>query len=216
MTGIAQLPGFRESLELLRHDQEFSLDDIGMMFNVSRERIRQLLAREGRSGSIASPGLNSIRCWDDTLHQFRPVSKRVLKDKKRCERMARDHDDRMADRDERRALIVAAIHRLTEELQRKPVLREVTDALGINGSGGLVSRWRGPGSRSYKGVLAQIWAAAGVSPRPRGYRGHLAPRKPSRFCRFGHEYTEADTYKSGRNRTCRACMQFRHLRRSLA
>ena len=75
--GIAQMEGFVESLRLLVQFEEYSLTDIGMMFGVSRERIRQLCIRYDievpHHGVVSGPTAQVQREWDDDQNRFVPV-----------------------------------------------------------------------------------------------------------------------------------------------
>lgn len=93
-TGIAALPGFTESLRLLVNFEQYSLTDIGMMFGVSRERVRQLCARfripvpprvpvSGKTAGVR-------RVWDDEAHRFLPVRSTALMDRELARLMRRD------------------------------------------------------------------------------------------------------------------------------
>lgn len=87
---LADLPGFAESLRLLVERERYSLTDISLMFGVSRERIRQLAALAGLdTRMVAYPkGMFAVRVWNDTAHQFEPVSKALLVAQKARQRRA--------------------------------------------------------------------------------------------------------------------------------
>lgn len=80
-TGVADLPGFTESLDLLLHREQYTYTDIAMMFGVSRQRIEQLAERmfPNRSRREGWLGMRSLRVWDDNQHRFIPIPKGVLR-----------------------------------------------------------------------------------------------------------------------------------------
>lgn len=76
----ASHPEFLPSLRLLVCRERYSLTDIGLMFGVSRERVRQWCVKyriehpdSGQGNS--SRGLHAIRLWNDAKHCFEPVSR---------------------------------------------------------------------------------------------------------------------------------------------
>lgn len=90
-TGLCALPGFKESLDLLLNTERYALDDVGQMFGVTRERIRQIAVREGvarkligDSGKRESAGMMDLRMWDDTLNRFVPVRRKALVEKRKA------------------------------------------------------------------------------------------------------------------------------------
>jgi hypothetical protein len=76
-TSVTQLPGFVESLRLLVEREQYSLTDIGLMFGVTREYVRQLCGRNEivtpPRGAVSGTKARVVREWDDERHCFRPV-----------------------------------------------------------------------------------------------------------------------------------------------
>ncbi len=175
-TGVAQLPGFVESLRLLLREERYSLSDIALMFGVSRERMRQIADREGMPvNGCRSVGLHCVRVWDDTAHRFRPVSRGLLRQQRQKDRIAENRAKRDSQYAERRAMAVATIRRLADALGRTPAHAEVCRALGISDAAGFLPGWlRLYGDYS----LAPLYREAGVEPLGRGGRRDGAGRKP--------------------------------------
>lgn len=78
--GVAYLPGFVESVRLLVEREQYTLTDIALMFDVSRERLRQLCGKHhiAYPGYHGAKGMQCQRVWDAATHRFYPVSKGVL------------------------------------------------------------------------------------------------------------------------------------------
>lgn len=74
---VTTLPGFVESLRLLVEREKYSLLDIGLMFGITREYVRQLCGRNGIAtpprGNVSGVSARVVREWDDERHCFRPV-----------------------------------------------------------------------------------------------------------------------------------------------
>lgn len=182
-------PELEPSLRLLLEEQRYSITDVGMMFGISRERVRQWAVKFG----IQQNGYhrhNHSRVWDDERNTFRPVlapeyhatMKAIPRQRKRQERIARH--------EAARARIVAVLKACAERLGRTPTVIEAWEAVSGThrdtwpvslhqgyAAGMLTGLWVGGQRRSRKGVMAQIWTATGLQPRPVGGRGHLGPRK---------------------------------------
>ena len=122
--GIADLPGFAESLRLLIESHQYSLTDVAMMFNVSRERIRQLCARyrvQYQPYSSAT-GLNAMRIWDDTDNQFRPFQLKLVRETIHSETQAQRLYDRQHTITPRRIAISECYHTARcRAVPRKPL-----------------------------------------------------------------------------------------------
>lgn len=120
--GIAQLPGFDASLRLLVERERYSIRDIGDMFGVSGERIRQICEARGlRHPDGHQVGLMCARVWDDAAHCFRPVAKQEVQRRVAAVRRAR----RSAAMLERRARIIQTVAELSASLNREPSWREI-------------------------------------------------------------------------------------------
>jgi hypothetical protein len=68
-------PDFVPSLRLLVERERYSLHDIGMMFDVSRERVRQWCERNAIVHPDDWRGLHMVRVWDDYSHRFVPITR---------------------------------------------------------------------------------------------------------------------------------------------
>lgn len=185
--GLMALPGFEASLRLLLDSERYSLTDIGMMFGVSRERVRQLCARMGLGIGGEWRGLNHIRVWDDRANRFRPQSRgafnkkvaRSQADQRSVERKRKSIESRAA----QRAEVVAHARRLVVELGRAPTMYEVAcsvygRAIGNRAGGSLYLALRWTGRSTFKSgditrITGEICAAAGIPKRPVGYHGTI-------------------------------------------
>ena len=209
MTGVSAHPDFPESLRLLSQYEQYSDTDIGLMFGISRERIRQLRGRYGML-VVKSGGLNSMRIWDDDARAFRPVARSVLREQQRRQRAAERAKRRAEQLARRRAHVVGTIHSLRATLGRTPSLAEIADALRLHNVPAILHYWGG-GSRA--GVLAAIWTAAGMRPRATRGPGHVKPREKPSHCGRGHPFSAENTY-TGPKGDYRHCRQCRALRRA--
>ena len=119
-------PDFVPSLRLLMEQQEYSATDVGMMFGVSRERVRQWCAKY----SIEQRGLyrgENTRCWNDATNRFEPSSA----GSRYAKRLEANRNARRAWREQRRLSIVRRLKELESELGRIPTNREM--ALHLSG-----------------------------------------------------------------------------------
>lgn len=219
LTGVAGLDGFVPSLRLLVESEKYSLHDVALMFDVSRERIRQLCIRYGVAGGgrAYKTGLNAVRVWDDTQNRFAPIARGDISRAKKAERRAKFLSARLQRRQEHRAEIVATIQELAASSGRTPTLGEVcVRILGPGKSGfiaALAQRW-GRENKTYAAATREMYEAAGFAPRRSGPRGHV-----SRLPYFGddgmckkkkHVLSEVGIYETRRDdgkvtRLCRAC-----------
>lgn len=210
---LATMPGFEQSLYLLLRVEQYTLHDVGMMFNVTRERIRQLAERYGIPYDTNAKGLLAVRVWDDEAHRFLPVPRaKIRRDERRASTEAWQNSTK-ARIASRRARMVAALRACADSLGRAPSIQEMAQAVFPDeprkhtlpaAAGWLTAEWGGRGS----GVFAAIRAATGFGARPVGVPGHLTigKRKRQTHCLRGHEFSEANTYwYKGRFRHCRAC-----------
>ena len=182
------MPGFNESLRLLVERERYSFHDIGLMFGVTRERVRQWCAIRGIGHPVArgGRGLHAIRVWDDVAHRFQPVSRDAL----RAERLAGRRKQHHAEVQSRRGRIVAAIVGLRAQYGREPTWREVATELGCQGravlsgnyAAAVVALWGRHGSDTAR-ALADIRSATGFAPAwtrytPRAPRAALGASSP--------------------------------------
>jgi plasmid maintenance system antidote protein VapI len=173
--GIAQLPGFVESLRLLAEEEQYALSDIADMFGVSHERIRQLTDKF----SISQPmrwknGLRACRVWDDRIHRFRPQN--------RLEVRRRQQAARRVDRSRAQAKRIEEYQRVTTEIVRAlatrigstPTWMEMWLELGGNPNipptsacPRLLDRWE-PRRMRTRTKLRSFYQITGLSARPQG------------------------------------------------
>jgi hypothetical protein len=215
--GIASLPGFVESVRILVEHERYCMRDVAFFFGVSRERIRQLCERHGINTAHSSRGLLSVRLWNDELHCFEPVRKTTIARAQHRQRVA-ENRARIRERIERRRVeMVATIRACAERLGRTPTVIEAWEAVsGKRGTqseaaGRLASYW-GARSGTSRGALPALWVACGLTPRPRGNPGFIAPRALKTHCKHGHEYTPENTMRWRNHRSCRACHNASHAR----
>lgn len=220
-------PELEPSLRLLLEEQQYSAVDVAAMFGISRERIRQYCERFGIEQRGKNRGEHT-RVWDDERNTFRPVRPDEYRTAMSAIPRQRKRQEQAARVAARRAKIVAAIHACVARLERTPTAVEVWEEVSGTSrdtwpsktqqgyaSGWLTGAWVTYRPRSRKGVMAEIWAAAGVTPRPRGGAGHLNPARRNRrtHCKRGHPL-EGDNIRflnAGRNRVCRVCDNTRRL-----
>jgi hypothetical protein len=128
--GITSLPDIKESLRLLIEEEQYSLIDVAMMFQRSRERIRELCKQWGFHYAHGDKrGLYSIRIWDDENHRFRPVNRKQWSRLRTDAVHAQRCEDAERDRAERRTLLVQLVESLRATLGRDPRFREIWGAL---------------------------------------------------------------------------------------
>jgi hypothetical protein len=178
-----QHPDLRASLMELLDRQQYTLADVGVMFGLSRERIRQYAVRYGIATHFG--GLNAVRVWDDTLHQFRPVSRGHWQKIQKGHRTDRARQQRQAEREARRAMMVVCFTTEATRLGRPLTVVEMTRAwYGVNrNTGCLVGQWGAEGQRGSKGILPAIRVACGWPEGVTGSPGHTKPRK-ERLARY--------------------------------
>jgi hypothetical protein len=190
--GIASLPGFAESLRLLLVEEEYTLEDVGQMFGVSRERIRQIANREGFHAKYG--GMTCVRIWQDDEHRFRPVHKGVIKrvaqyecTTKRKQGIAEKYQARWAE-------AVAELKDLARQLERTPTLHELARRLGLGRNTGLLTAhlWTTPRKGASRS-LAFLYENAGLTIRGKGGTGHRFKKQRQSHCRKGHEMTPENT-----------------------
>jgi hypothetical protein len=177
-TGIADLPGFVDSLRLLLESERYSFTDIALMFGVTRERVRQLAAKFGiEGGGRAQRGLYDVRVWDDVAHRFVPRTRGDVAAENERNRRARARVELEERRIARRASLIEAIRSLSQSLGRSPTTLEVARVfnpnLTKNSAGGLLSwLWTSSKDREYARCSREMYEAAGCKVRGRGTLGH--------------------------------------------
>lgn len=213
--GIADLPGFEASLRLLVEREKYSLTDIALMFGVSKERISQLCVRLRIDPVQAwKTGMNCVRVWDDTTHQFQPVMKGAISAERvavaRSEKRARQ----TALRETNRAHIMAAIQQQRDAVGRDLTWEEMYVAVVGRPSEGhwpcvkLLKRWDSR-QRALKEILEEFKQVTGFGIRSRGWQHDLPhhvvhPRRS--VCARGHPFDDANTmHNADGRRRCRTC-----------
>jgi len=178
-------PDFLPSLQLLVERERYSLTDIGLMFGVSRERVRQWLEKYGLSHPDAAHerGLMCVRIWDDEAMRFRPSLKRVVNSNRRRAQREAKRARRNALQAERRRKVVEATNLLRATLGRDPSLEEMANAVWgrpiPRGQGGAklaayCTFGKLSTKKKYREMMAAVSAGTGMSiNRPRGGRAHL-------------------------------------------
>lgn len=146
-----------DSVQLL-YDYGYSLEDIGTMFGVTREAVRQWFQQFGLDRHEG--GGACLRLWDDDLACFVPVEP----DEYRAAQRGATRESRMAKRAARRKEIVEAARRVYARVGRPVTLNEVAEEAGCstaNPSVTFAHLWREPGE-SYKEPLDRLFQTAGV------------------------------------------------------
>lgn len=118
--GVADLPGFADSLRLLIQRERYTLSDIALMFGVSTERIRQLAQRFGITRDKAGPSGGITRVWDDTAHCFYPVHSHTAVRVRGSQKAKVRHDERLRRTRDRLWAAVDAFHSARRRLRRAP------------------------------------------------------------------------------------------------
>jgi hypothetical protein len=180
---VANIPGFVPSLRRLV-DMGYGHTDIGLMFGLSRERIRQWCDRFG----IAHPnpsGKGSLpRFWCDEHSRFESVDPKELNAAQRRVRARARRLGWWAQKEQTRARQVEALRALHASLGHSPTLLEM-DAAGLWRTN-IVSAWlsrygvrriqAGRSGGLYTLAVARLFRVAGLTPRERGNPGHVNQR----------------------------------------
>ncbi len=182
VAGIAQLPGFVDSLRLLLVDERYAAIDVALMFGVSRERIRQLCFTHGIKQPLRwKSGLHATRLWDDATNRFRPVENRILRLERLQQRRGERLRTRVSARAARRRKIVEKIVSLSTSLNREPTWKEIGQALGLSSNNPtsycqlVLNQWTN-GYRNAARSIIEIRRATGLKGRRAGNPGHINPR----------------------------------------
>jgi hypothetical protein len=177
---VVDIPGFAESLRILLVEERYTCSEVGMMFGVSRERVRQWR----RALGIAPERGPWTRVWVEADQRFRPIGRRGERREKQPHVAARIADrlvQRREDAAARRVAVLDAGKTLYAELGRAPLWREIASrasgrVVPAEQAGGCMENiWVGA-HRKVRGMGAEIraaFAAIGVPLAPRGQHGHL-------------------------------------------
>lgn len=126
-TSVSDIPGFVEAVRLAVQDG-FSLTDVGVMFGVSRERVRQWCKQyDIEQGDHHS---SQYRIWSDDESRFVPVSQERMYElayKYHQDRVNKEREDRL---NEHRSAHVEAMKKLAKRFGRTPTLSELEDEVG--------------------------------------------------------------------------------------
>lgn len=179
--GIADLPGFDDSLRLLLSHERYSTTDVALMFNVSRERMRQLCEARGiEQPMLHRSGLKAVRVWDDSVNRFRPIPKGLLKAERAQKQRERRLRERISRRSAKQREIITTVRALYATLGREPTWFEIAQGIGLSprhysGSCQLVmNMWQGR-RRGISINIAAFRRAVGLQGRPSGAPGHIRP-----------------------------------------
>jgi hypothetical protein len=165
---VFDIPGFVASLRQLVETHDYGHTDVGLMFGVSRERVRQWCKELGIRKKYQG---SSLRIWDAERGLFVAVEwKDVLEKARRKRREARIEKSR-ALWDRRRQAAVNKVRECGDRIGHAPYLKDVWP-----GQGGEFVKYcmawgacrKRNGSYDYSSALDRMWAAAGYSCRPDG------------------------------------------------
>jgi hypothetical protein len=166
---VYEIPGFQASLTSLV-DQGYALNDISLMFGVSRERVRQWL-RKFSLTSIAKE--TPMRRWDDTRNEFVPCPARehphsAMGGRRRAveENKAR----RRAARQKRQVILTKQLKEFAATLRRTPTLGEIQDEFGTCWQA-LVYSFMERTHEQQSVRLRRWFASAGLTVRATGFPG---------------------------------------------
>lgn len=163
-----------ESLSRLAQ-QGYGMDEIGVMFGVSRERVRQWAKRYGLTAQFRALGKGTKpRVWDPEQNQFVPITWGATKQKQASERSLRYWAMVEQRRRAGRRKDLATLKALAERLGDTPTLEEYSEALGF-GWQAAAMRFRGRPSQRFPipwGSLARrLYRMAGLKVRSVGSPG---------------------------------------------
>lgn len=125
------LPGFTESLRLLVQRERYSFHDIGLMFGVSRERVRQWCEARNIShpDEMGQRGMMCVRLWNAELSCFEPRSRGWWTKEQKRRRADRQRRAMEEIRRQRRERLVATVKGLKAKLGRDPLMREIWEVI---------------------------------------------------------------------------------------
>lgn len=156
--------------------QGYGLTDIGVMFGVSRERVRQI------ANKLDIPRTHGTkhRVWDESLGRFRAYERREWAEYQRLQKKAKRRRLYRDRRERERGKQVDAVRALHKGLGRTPTVGEVARRCGTQ-TMRLYVAWgynaRRP-SVTPKVASRALYAAAGLKPRPPGTGGQLVQPWP--------------------------------------
>lgn len=208
----------RDDEILMMRESGAKLEEIGAAFGVTRERIRQLLERQGytktRSSDVdpiailkaaRADGVTNMRAAARACGIDIALVSKVVRELGVGPALQRLYRWRRQAPQRRNA--VARLRAFGEKYGRSPFAAEIgfkartpkhPDLQGVSSALPLFAS------------LGTMFEAAGLVSRKRGTPGHQGPRRkapPRPRCRNGHEYTDANTYMASNGRRCRTCIK---------
>ncbi len=210
-------PDFVPSLVLLLTVEEYSFEDVGLMFGVTRERARQWsLEYNIKAPPQGLRGMRAIRVWDDTRNRFVAGPRGSFYEGERRNRLIVRMQETSKRIQDRRNKIISQAVQLKSILGRDPTLAELGAAFFGRGLKDLkhaaprfAGVWGGSSStrQRYQAFRAAL-AEQGVIARKAGSAGWVGGRssQPPKniFCKRGHS-AEQNKNKFG---TCNICRRW--------
>lgn len=190
--GLVENDAQRKAILSLFHEHGYASTEIGVMLGISRERVRQILKREGYESEKMGRCGSYPRLWDEQLQRFRLMTReeyeRTQRVAKRARTRKRREDVRRKYREEhmrvfrplaREGSVAPAMDDLARALGKENVTRKVSWGSSIlhhwrERRGGLSTRhggrtWlHGEATEAYH----RLCTAMGWIPREVGGRGH--------------------------------------------
>ncbi|MDB5266670.1 MAG: hypothetical protein JWN89_485 [Parcubacteria group bacterium] len=120
---------FVPSLRLLIEEEQYSLHDIGLIFDRTREWARQQCNKHGINPHDRLRGLRAVRVWDDANNRFRPMSRFSIWTREWASRVEEFQAQGFSARHTKRALIAAEVLAVQKELGRSLTSGELVEFL---------------------------------------------------------------------------------------
>lgn len=207
-------PDFVPSLRLLVERERYSLADIGLMFGVSRERVRQWCQRY----QIEHPdprgrrGLNCLRVWDDAHDRFVPVARGLIARERRKARGDAYRRSVVANRTAKWHRAVEVLIARREQLGRADLSQREMAEVIFPHRRIRKNEWgahlQGLNKRlPITETVRRLRHDAGLAHRDTRGEHLRGVRKP--YCRRGHPLSGENLYIWRGNRYCRACKNIR-------
>lgn len=172
---VDKIPGFIESVQSLLNDG-FGLTDVGVMFGVSRERVRQW-ANQFDLQRRFGPGTR-YRIWDDDKDRFVPVPNELMYHIAECYHDRRLETEVQERQQAARSEHVEALKSLAKRFGRTPTLNELEEELDTFWPN--IARYWGyeadspKDAASYTAAYRRLCDAARIPPREAGGGGHVS------------------------------------------
>lgn len=159
-------PDLPESLRMLIVEQRYSITDVGYMYGVSRERVRQWCVRLG----IAAPHTNRLRVWNDVTNEFEPHKRSdfaCAKARVRAIHKAKLRGEKFAQRE---AYVTTIVRELAIKHKRVPTSTDIVWAMFGDDNSGHLSGYLGTRNKTrhdtFVAVMSRIYVAAGIHNHP--------------------------------------------------